>query len=385
MKVQKISLINFRNYEKLELATENMVNILYGDNAQGKTNLLESIYYAAFGLSHRTSSEDDLLNISKDEMAVEVCFNSYFGDHKLKIKRQRIAGKIKKEILLDNNPIKNKEQYGTLNVVMFSPEDLAIVKGEPALRRRFLDMEIAQTNRFYYGVLLKYNRVLQQRNRLLKNTREQGVNKKLFAVWDNELASLASEIITIRLEVLKNISKLAAASYQEITEQKEEMTIQYDLKNNSEKNIAESTSLLLTKEEWQAWYLERFRERFELDLFRGNTGLGPHRDDLIFCVNKKSLKAFGSQGQQRSCALSLKLAEMEYIKSKTGEFPVLLLDDVMSELDSNRRRQLLRFINGKIQTFITVNDRTLIPEFAYNHYFKIVSGKVDEDKNCERY
>lgn len=376
MKVQNISLINFRNYQKLNVKTDGMVNIFYGNNAQGKTNLLECIYYAAFGMSHRTSTEDDLLNMGYDEMAAEVTFSSYFGEHKLKIKKQKIFGKSKKEILLDGNSIKSREQYGMLNVVMFSPEDLLIVKGEPALRRRFLDMEIAQTNKFYYGVLLKYNRVLQQRNKLLKNTRENGLNKRLFDVWDRELANLAAEIVTIRLEVLNYIDDLAGNSYAIITDQKEKIKIKYELKNNGKEVF--DYSILNNKNDWQEWFLSGLKERLELDILKGNTGLGPHRDDLLFFVNGNNLRSFGSQGQQRSCALSLKLAEMEYIKIKTGEFPVLLLDDVMSELDSARRQQLLKFIDGRVQTFITVNDKELIPEFEYNRYFQIISGKIYE-------
>lgn len=375
MKIQQISLINFRNYQNLNLRIEGLVNVFYGNNAQGKTNILESIFYSAFGMSHRTSNEDDLVRMSCRAMAAEVTFNNLYGAHTLRVKRQNISEKMKKEIVFDDNIIKSKEHYGTLNVVMFSPEDLQIVKGEPALRRRFLDMEIAQTNRYYYGLLLKYNRVLQQRNKLLKNARENGLDHGQLDVWNNEIAYAASEIICLRLNVLKKISCIACEIYKEITNQREELVVNYELKTNSSAIICSQEESV---ERWREWYLERLKERQTIDVLRGTTGIGPHRDDLLIKVNDNNLRAFGSQGQQRSGALALKLAEMEYVKDEAGEYPVLLLDDVMSELDSERRTQILNFIDGRVQTFITVNDKNLIPELACNRYFCVNEGSIGE-------
>lgn len=375
MKIQQISLINFRNYQKLNLRIDGLVNVFFGNNAQGKTNVLESIFYSAFGMSHRTGNEDDLVKMSCSEMAAEVIFNNLYGEHTLKVKRQNICERMKKQISLDDNVIKSKEHYGTLNVVMFSPEDLQIIKGEPAQRRRFLDMEIAQTNRYYYGLLVKYNRLLQQRNKFLKDARENVLDHGQLAVWDNEVASVAAEIIILRLKVLKKINNIAGSIYKEITNQKEELVVNYELKTNSSAIICSRED---SKECWREWYLSRLQERRNIDIARGSTGIGPHRDDLLLTVNENNLRAFGSQGQQRSGALALKLAELEYVKKEAGEYPVLLLDDVMSELDGERRKQILNFIDGRVQTFITVNDKNLIPELACNRYFRVSEGSVCE-------
>ena len=375
MKIQQISLINFRNYQNLNLQIDGLVNVFYGNNAQGKTNILESIFYSAFGMSHRTSNEDDLVKMSCREMASEVTFSNLYGDHTLRVKRQNICERMKKQISLDDNVIKSKEHYGTLNIVMFSPEDLQIVKGEPALRRRFLDMEIAQTNRYYYGLLVKYNRVLQQRNKFLKDARENILDHAQLEVWNKEIANVAAEIISLRLKVLKKINSIAGSIYKEITNQKEELVVNYELKTNSSAIICSQEDSL---ESWRECYLAKLRERQTIDVLRGSTGIGPHRDDLSITVNDNNLRSFGSQGQQRSGALALKLAEMEYVKKEAGEYPVLLLDDVMSELDSERRKQILNFIDGRVQTFITVNDKNLIPELACNRYFFVSEGSICE-------
>lgn len=376
MKIKQISLINYRNYNNCCLVVKDLVNVLYGNNAQGKTNLLEGIYYAAFGSSHRTSSEEDLVSLEATGMSAEVIFDNNFGENKIKLKRQVIQGKTKKEIFFNDNPVKPKEHYGLLNVVLFSPEDLQLVKGEPSLRRRFFDMEIAQVNSLYYSLLVKYNRVVQQRNKLLKEAREKNLDEKLLLVWDKELAVTAAKILAIRLKVLEKISVLTEKTYSAITGKKEHLTIQYELKgNNGQLFYPEEKSVSA----WESWYLENLAARRFVDKMRGNTGIGPHRDDLLIKVNDKPLRSFGSQGQQRSGALALKMAELEYLREEKGEYPILLLDDVMSELDSSRREQILSFIDGRVQTFITVNDKTLIPELGMNQYFYVEAGKICED------
>ena len=352
MKIKGLYLHNFRNYGLCSLQFPAMVNIFYGKNAQGKTNLLEAIFYAAFGMSHRTFQEDDLFGDGRREMAVKADFTSFDSDYEIKIKRYEQNGRIKKELLLDNVNIKAKEHYGTLNTVMFSPEDLQLIKGEPQLRRRFFDMQIAQTDKAYYELLVKYNRLLQQRNRLLKEIRDNNGDKGQLNLWNNELSASAARIIKKRLAALEELLVIASGIYASIA------------------GGSESES------EWQEFYLKELHERQALDILRGNTSIGPHRDDLFFYVSGKLLKAFGSQGQQRSAALALKLAQLEYVKNNTGEYPVLLLDDVMSELDSERRTHLLKFIDGRVQTFITVNDKHLIPDLNNNAYFYIENGKV---------
>ena len=372
MKIKGLYLHNFRNYGLCSLQFPAMVNIFYGKNAQGKTNLLEAIFYAAFGMSHRTFQEDDLFGDGRREMAVKADFTSFDSDYEIKIKRYEQNGRIKKELLLDNVNIRAKEHYGTLNTVMFSPEDLQLIKGEPQLRRRFFDMQIAQTDKAYYELLVKYNRLLQQRNRLLKEIRDNNGDKVQLNLWNNELSASAARIIKKRLAALKELLVIASGIYASIAGS-ESMLINYALKTSNDFILQQSDK---SENEWQEFYLKELHERQALDILRGNTSIGPHRDDLFFYVSGKLLKAFGSQGQQRSAALALKLAQLEYVKNNTGEYPVLLLDDVMSELDSERRTHLLKFIDGRVQTFITVNDKHLIPDLNNNAYFYIENGKV---------
>lgn len=372
MKINKIYAVNFRNYSSCNLDFSSMINVFYGQNAQGKTNILEAIFYSAFGMSHRTFTEDDLLKISCKEMAVGVEYESFSGVHDIKIKKYQQLGRSKKEIFLDGTKVRPKEHYGSLNVVMFSPEDLQLVKGEPSLRRRFFDMQIAQTDPIYYDLLVKYNRVLQQRNKLLKEIRDNGGSHEQLEPWNKEFIVLATAIAKKRQLALEKLQAIAGEIYASITGNKETLTIKYELKaNNGELLYPESDFSA-----WEMFYTNKLRERERIDILRGNTGIGPHRDDIVLLLNDMSLKSFGSQGQQRSGALALKLSQLEYVRREIGEFPVLLLDDVMSELDNSRRAQLLLFIDGRVQTFITVNDRELIPELAGNAYFEIMQGSV---------
>ena len=372
MKINKIYAVNFRNYSSCNLDFSSMINVFYGQNAQGKTNILEAIFYSSFGMSHRTFTEDDLLKISCKEMAVGVEYESFSGVHDIKIKKYQQLGRNKKEIFLDGTKVRPKEHYGSLNVVMFSPEDLQLVKGEPSLRRRFFDMQIAQTDPIYYDLLVKYNRVLQQRNKLLKEIRDNGGTPQQLEPWNKEFIVLATAIAKKRQLALEKLQAIAGEIYASITGNKETLTIKYELKaNNGELLYPESDFSA-----WEIFYTNKLKERERIDILRGNTGIGPHRDDIVLLLNDMSLKSFGSQGQQRSGALALKLSQLEYVRREIGEFPVLLLDDVMSELDNNRRAQLLLFIDVRVQTFITVNDRELIPELAGNAYFEIMQGSV---------
>lgn len=375
MKINRIYAVNFRNYAVCNLKFTSMINVFYGANAQGKTNILEAMFYSAFGFSHRTSNEDDLLKLGSSEMAAGVEYESFSGQHEVKIKKYRQLERVKKEIFLDGAKVRPKEHYGALNVVMFSPEDLQLVKGEPALRRRFFDMQISQTDHIYYDLLVKYNRVLQQRNKLLKEMREsQSTGSSQLAVWDSEFIRLAAAICQKRLKALGKLQQIAGEIYASISGNSEALKVQYELKANNGQVLLLDDSF----ENLEDFYKEKLAERQNIDILRGNTGIGPHRDDLVLLLNDISLKAFGSQGQQRSGALALKLSQLEYVRREIGEFPVLLLDDVMSELDNNRRSQLLGFIDGRVQTFVTVNDRQLIPELGGNAYFEICQGNVKE-------
>ncbi|MGN1087564.1 MAG: DNA replication/repair protein RecF [Phascolarctobacterium sp.] len=374
MKISSLYAVNFRNYTQCQLNLASMINVFYGKNAQGKTNILEAIFYGAFGLSHRTSTEEDLLKLGTDAMAVGIEFASFSGTHEVKLKKYRQKQKWKKEIWLDGAKVRPKEHYGALNTVMFSPEDLQLVKGEPALRRRFFDMQISQTDPIYYDLLVKYNRVLLQRNRLLKELRDEGGRQEILQPWNQEFIKLATAITKKRLQALAKLEAIASEIYASITSNQEELKVRYELKANNGELLYPASAEELT----ESFYAKALAERERIDILRGNTGIGPHRDDLQLLLNGLSLRSFGSQGQQRSGALALKLSQLEYVRREIGEFPILLLDDVMSELDDSRRAQLLLFIDGRVQTFITVNDRELIPDLVGNAYFRIENGVINE-------
>lgn len=374
MKISCLYAVNFRNYTQCQLKLASMINVFYGKNAQGKTNILEAIFYGAFGLSHRTSTEEDLLKLGTDAMAVGIEFASFSGTHEVKLKKYRQQQKWKKEIWLDGAKVRPKEHYGALNTVMFSPEDLQLVKGEPALRRRFFDMQISQTDPIYYDLLVKYNRVLLQRNRLLKELRDEGGRQEILQPWNQEFIKLATAITKKRLQALAKLEAIASEIYASITSNQEELKVRYELKANNGELLYPASAEELT----ESFYAKALVERERIDILRGNTGIGPHRDDLQLLLNGLSLRSFGSQGQQRSGALALKLSQLEYVRREIGEFPILLLDDVMSELDDSRRAQLLLFIDGRVQTFITVNDRELIPDLVGNAYFRIENGVINE-------
>jgi DNA replication and repair protein RecF len=377
MKILSVNLKNFRNYENLHINFDSITNIIYGNNAQGKTNLLESIYYTAFGFTYRTRSEEELIKFGEKEFFTDISFNNSFCKNRIVVKKYLKNEKYQKELNFNNNILKPKEYYGLLNVVLFSPDDLQIVKGEPGLRRKFINLEIAQTNRFYYNLLVKYNKTMLQRNKFLKDSREnENIDFTQLSVWDSELAKIASAIIIIRLETLKRISEISEEIYSKLTFSKENLTLSYILKNDSGESseIAEKN-----QKEWEDWYLKEFKIRRNLDLIRCSTSIGPHRDDILIKVNNNDLRVFGSQGQQRSAALSLKLAELEFIKEIKEGYPILLLDDVMSELDSQRRKQLLTFIDGKVQTFITVNDKDMVKYLPNSKYFYVKNGTMHEE------
>lgn len=374
MKVEHLYAVNFRNYAALDLNFQAMINVFFGQNAQGKTNILEALFYSAFGMSHRTSSEEDLLRWGNNALATGVAYSNFSGRHEVKIKKYQQQNRWKKEIFLDGSQVRPKEHYGSLNVVMFSPEDLQLVKGEPALRRRFFDMQISQTDPLYYDLLVKYNRVLQQRNRLLKELRDGAGTLPALIPWNEEFIRLAAAISKKRLQALAKLEQIASDIYASITQYKEKLTVHYELKGNNGELFYPETADFCSEE----FYRNKLAERQSVDILRGNTGIGPHRDDLQLLLNDMSLRSFGSQGQQRSGALALKLSQLEYVRQEIGEFPILLLDDVMSELDNNRRAQLLQFIDGRVQTFITVNDKELIPALAGTAYFNIVSGIINE-------
>ena len=373
MKVNKLRLLNFRNYEHCSVDFENMVTVFYGKNGQGKTNILESIFYSSFGLSHRTNKEDEMMNFSAEGMAVLLDFVKEDGAHSIKIKRYLDNGRIHKEIKVDDKKTTAKDHYSFLNAVMFSPEDLNIIKGDPALRRRFMDMEISQTDPVYYELLVRYRRLLKQRNSLLKVIRDNNQPQEQLAPWDEEISGIGAQVLIKRLENIKKLKEISIPSFYNLSDKSDSLEIKYEMKgNNGELFYPEEESAQNIKD----FYLKSLKERRFKDIMQGSTGIGVHRDDLKTYINNADSRAFASQGQQRCCALALKLSQIEYVKKVSGEYPVLLLDDVMSELDQYRRNQLISFINDKVQTIITVNDKALIPDFGSNQYFYVEKGNI---------
>jgi DNA replication and repair protein RecF len=353
-----------------------MITVFYGKNGQGKTNLLESIYYSSFGLSHRTSKEDEMMKFSSEGMAVLLDFMKKDGMHSIKIKRYSDNGRLHKEISIDGKKTTAKDHYSFLNTVMFSPEDLQIIKGDPALRRRFMDMEISQTDPLYYDLLVRYRRLLKQRNSLLKVIRDQNCPEEQLAPWDDEISDIGAQILIKRLENIKKIKTISIPAFHNLSDKSDSLEIKYEMKGNSgEAYYPEEETVKDIKD----FYIKSLKERRFKDIGQGSTGIGIHRDDLKTYINDADSRAFASQGQQRCCALALKLSQIEYVKQVSGEYPVLLLDDVMSELDQHRRNQLISFINDKVQTIITVNDKTLIPDFGSNQYFYVEKGSIKDN------
>lgn len=364
MKVKTLNLYNYRNYLKLDLEFKHNLNIFIGQNAQGKTNILESIYVAAMGRSHRTNTDNELIHWHQRSGSINLTFTRQDIENKLTFK---FIADQNKEIILNGHNIKQRDLIGNLNAVMFSPEDLMLIKGAPVGRRKFLDSEISQASPAYYRNLLKYNRIVSQRNTLLKKIREYKAKPAMLDTWDEQLADSASDIVIKRQLALKKLNMLANLMHRKITDSKENLSISYLQHglNQSVDNLHE-------------WYLNQMTENRANDIARGSTSVGPHRDDLILTVNGINLRNFGSQGQQRTGVLALKLAEIEFIKSETGEYPVLLLDDVMSELDASRREQLLSFIKDRIQTFITATEPKYFSEHKFGNYYSVSEGQVEQ-------
>ncbi len=376
MRLLSLRLHQFRNYREMELPLIHDITIFYGDNAQGKTNLLEGIYTAARGFSFRTRRDEELALFGTDAWAAQLGYEDQYGSHTLLVKRAPSQGREKKETVWDGNKISTRQQYGRLNLVLFTPDDLWLVKGEPVLRRRFLDMEIAQTSPTYYELLSRYNRVLQQRNSFLKHWQKDGkAAEPQLVVWDQALVEPAAGILDLRLRALTGISAAARDVYARITGNNGELTLSYQQKKASATSVVEENP---GRSYWVQLLLEELQKRHALDLLRGYTSVGPHRDDLDILHNGRSLKAYGSQGQQRTAALSLKLSELEFIRKIRGEYPILLLDDVLSELDQHRREKLLQCINGTVQTFLTVNDRHLAPTAGDVVLYQVRSGQLEE-------
>ena len=375
MYLKEIKLKNFRNYHELALAFSPAINVLIGENAQGKTNLLEAIFVLAMARSHRTSKDRELIRFKQDAALVTGTINRRLGDLNLSLTLSK-KGKIAKVNHLERPRL--SEYIGQLNVILFAPEDLALVKGSPQERRRFIDMEFSQIDPIYLHDLSQYKQVLKQRNKYLRALQLKEKQDLIYLdVLTEQLANLGGKVVAKRLVYLKILEKHAQLLHAKITQGKEELTLRY--KTNL-KDLGDKSETGLTKE-----LLAKFKHLRDKELSQGTSLVGPHRDDLSFYLNDNNVQAYGSQGQQRATALSVKLAEIELMKEKTGEYPVLLLDDVLSELDGNRQTHLLKTIQDKVQTFLTtpgLNDvaRQLIKE---PKIFHINNGKISTDDETD--
>ncbi|WP_449538289.1 DNA replication/repair protein RecF [Ferdinandcohnia sp. Marseille-Q9671] len=343
MFIEEIKLTNYRNYEKLSIQFEDKVNVILGENAQGKTNVMESLYVLAMAKSHRTSNDKDLIRWDEEYAKIEGRVQKRNGPLSLQLVVSKKGKKAKSNHLEQQ---KLSQYVGNMNVVMFAPEDLNLVKGSPQVRRRFIDMEIGQVSAVYLHDLSQYQKILHQRNHYLKQLQtKRQKDQTMLDVLTSQLTHAATKIVKKRIEFLVLLQKWAEPIHHGISRGIETLQIEY--KPSIE--VLETGDLSKMVDV----YDEKFAKIREREIERGVTLAGPHRDDLAFFVNGKDVQTFGSQGQQRTTALSLKLAEIELIHSEIGEYPILLLDDVLSELDDFRQSHLLNTIQGKVQTFVT--------------------------------
>ena len=357
MYIESVQLKNFRNYEFLEMEFDQGTNIFYGDNAQGKTNILEAVYLCGTSRSHKGSKDKELIRFHEDEahirMQVKKDGLSYRIDMHLKKNKS-------KGVAINGLPIrKARELLGIVNLVFFSPEDLQIIKNGPSERRRFIDMELCQLDNLYLADLASYNHIVNQRNKLLKDIFWNGDLKNTLDVWDAQLLSYGKRIIRKRKEFVEELNEVISGIHSGLTGGIEQIHIDY------EPDVEE--------------------ERFEEELFLGRerdlrmklSSTGPHRDDICVRVNDIDIRKYGSQGQQRTAALSLKLSEIELVRRRIKDTPVLLLDDVLSELDNSRQNYLLDSIKD-IQTLITCTglDDFVSHQFEINKVFHVIKGMV---------
>jgi DNA replication and repair protein RecF len=366
MVIESIELKNYRNYECEKISLDEGLNILYGDNAQGKTNILESIYLCATTKSHRGSRDKDIIRFNQDESHIKLLLlkNNITNRIDIHLKKDK-----KKGIAINGIPIKKiSELFGIINVVIFSPEDLDIIKRGPDERRRFIDLELCQIDSMYVHNLINYNKIILHRNKLLKDCNDEEELNDMLGILDIQLADYGAKIINRREEFIDKINEIILNIHKDITNQKETLKIAYEPGSDSK------------------GLYKKILENREKDIRYKYTTIGPHRDDIGFYVNDLEMKKYGSQGQQRTCALSLKLSEIDLIRNITGDTPVLLLDDVLSELDSVRQVQLLRYLNN-VQTVITCTglDDFINNGFDFKKIYKIIEGKIIEKKPGESF
>lgn len=364
MIIKSIELKNFRNYEELNISLDYGTNILYGDNAQGKTNILEAAYLSGTTKSHKGSKDKEMIRFGEEEAHIRTIVEKNEKEYQIDMHLRRSGSK---GVAINRIPIKKaSELFGILNIVFFSPEDLNIIKNGPAERRRFIDLELCQLDKIYLSDLSKYNKTLVQRNRLLKDMNYRPDLAATLPIWDKQLVEYGKSIIQKRKKFIEELNGIIGNIHSQISGGKENLILKY------EANIDD------------IFFEDELNRAKQKDMKLCQTTVGPHRDDMLFSVDGIDIRKFGSQGQQRTSALSLKLSEIDLVKRSIHNVPVLLLDDVLSELDSNRQNYLLNSISD-IQTIITC---TGLEEFVKNRFhinkiFQVVSGELFEKESLD--
>ena len=364
MMIESIELKNYRNYEYLHMDFNSGTNILYGDNAQGKTNLLESIYVCCTTKSHRGSRDKEIIQFDKEESHIKLNVRKNNVPYRIDmhLKKNKAKG-----VAINGVPIrKASELFGIVNVVFFSPEDLNIIKNGPSERRRFIDLELCQLNKLYVHALIQYNKVISQRNKLLKELAFRPEYEGTLDAWDIQLVQYGRQVIQYRRKFIGQLNEIIRDIHEKLSGNRETLQVMYE--PNTDMNELEKA----------------LRRNRDIDIRLRTTTVGPHRDDLNFIVNGIDIRKFGSQGQQRTAALSLKLAEIELVKYLVKDYPILLLDDVLSELDGNRQEHLLDGINH-IQTVITCTglEDLLSHKFKIDKVYRVVEGTVTSENEQE--
>ena len=357
MVIRSLELLNYRNYEKVRIEPDEGINILFGDNAQGKTNLLEAIFLAATTKSHRGSKDREMIRLGEEEAHIRIFMEQNEITHRLDLhlKQNKAKG-----AAIDGVPVRRSgDLAGFLKVVIFSPEDLSMIKNGPGERRRFLDLELCQLDKVYLNNLANYQRAVSQRNNLLKQIGADASLKETLDLWDDQMVRYGSEIIKTRERFVKRLAEDVRRIHETLSGGREELELLYA------PDVSPET------------FAEELARRRDRDLILKSTGTGPHRDDLVFMINGTDARRYGSQGQQRTAALALKMAEIALVTQVTGQKPVLLLDDVLSELDRSRQNYLLDGIEG-VQVLMTC---TGMEEFVgsrirVNRVFEVAGGTV---------
>lgn len=360
MKINSLKIKNFRNYDLLNLDFDEATNIFYGDNAQGKTNILEAVYLSGTTKSHRGTKDRDMIQFGNDESHIEIIVEKNGITYQIDMHLKKNSPK---GIAINKIPIrKASELFGIVNLVFFSPEDLNIIKNGPGERRRFIDLELSQLDKVYLSNLTNYNRIINQRNHLLKSAAYDKNIYETLEIWELQLVQYGTKIIERRKQFIQEINEIISDIHQKLTGGRENIQLLYEPSNG---NLSLSQAL------------EKNRER---DMRIKSTSVGPHRDDICFMAGNLDIRKYGSQGQQRTAALSLKLSEIELVKQSINDTPVLLLDDVLSELDKHRQNYLLDSIHD-IQTLITCTgvDEFVNHRFSINKVFHVHNGQVTKE------